>query len=64
MPTKTNPKSQGHATRVVSPEIFQQVYDSPLWLPVKHRWVTKEMKMSTSSKNCWGIPQKSVGAPL
>jgi hypothetical protein len=27
---------------VVSPEIFKQVYDSLLWLPGKHRWVTKD----------------------
>ncbi len=63
MPTKTNPKSQGRTTRVVSPEMFKQVYDSPLSLPGKHRWVTKDEDVRAIEK-LLGIPQKSVGAPL
>src|SRR5712692_5862043 len=63
MPTKTNPKSQGPKTRVVSPEIFKQVYDSPLSLPGKHRWVTKDEDVWTIEK-LLGIPEKSIGAPL
>ena len=42
MPSKSNPESQGRTTRVVSPEIFKQVYDSPSSLPGKFRWVTKD----------------------
>ena len=63
MPAKTNPKSQGSATRVVSPEIFRQVYDSPLSLPGKHRWVTKDEDVRTIEK-LLEMPEKSIGAPL
>lgn len=44
MPTKTDSDSdsQGPPPRVVSPEIFKQVYESPLSLPGEHRWVTKD----------------------
>jgi hypothetical protein len=41
---KGNPQSKGRTTHVVSPEIFKQVYDSPLSLPGKHRWVTNKRK--------------------
>jgi hypothetical protein len=40
MSEETKPISQGRVTRVVSPEIFKQVYDLPLSLPGKHRRVT------------------------
>jgi len=63
MPAKTNPKSQGSATRVVSPEIFRQVYDSPLSLPGKHRWVTKDEDVRTIEK-LLEMTEKSIGAPL
>ena len=63
MPTKSNPESQDRTTRVVSPEIFKQVYDSPLSLPGKHRWVTKDEDVRTIEK-LLEIPQKSIGAPL
>jgi hypothetical protein len=62
MTAKTNPNSQA-TTRVVSPEIFKQVYDSPLSLPGKHRWVTKDEDVRTIEK-LLGIPEKSIGAPL
>jgi hypothetical protein len=63
MPSKTITKSQGPTTRVVSPEVFKQVYDSPLSLPGKHRWVTKDEDVRTIEKRL-GIPEKSIGAPL
>jgi hypothetical protein len=63
MPDKTTPGSQGRTTRVVRPEIFKQVYDSPLSLPGKHRWVTKDEDVRTIEK-LLGIPKKSIGAPL
>lgn len=62
MPTKTNPKAQRPATQVVSPEIFKQVYDSPLSLPGKCRWVTKDEGVRTIEK-LLGIPEQGI-APL
>jgi hypothetical protein len=50
MPTKANSESQDRTTRVVSPEIFKHVYDSPLSLPGKHRWVTKDEDVRTIEK--------------
>lgn len=61
MPTKANPESQGRATRLVSPEIFKQVYDSPLSLPGTHRWVTNDVR---TLEKLLGISEKSIGAPL
>jgi hypothetical protein len=63
MPTKPNPTSQARTTRVVSPEVFKQVYDSPLSLPGSHRWVTKDEDVRTIEK-LLAIPEKSIGAPL
>jgi len=63
MSVKTNLRPQGPTTRVVSPEIFKQVYDSPLSLPGKHRWVTNDEDIRTIEK-LLGIPEKSIGAPL
>jgi len=63
MPPKTNPKSQGPATREVSPEVFKLVYDSPHSLPGQHRWVTQDEDVRTIEK-LLGIPEKSIGAPL
>ena len=62
MTAKSNPKSEA-TTRAVTPEIFKQVYDSPLSLPGKHRWVTKDEDVRTIEK-LLGIPEKSIGAPL
>lgn len=56
-------ETQARNTRVVSPEIFKQVYDSPLSLPGKHRWVTKDEDVRIIEK-LLGIPEKSIGAPL
>lgn len=63
MPKKRNPESRRRTTRVVSPEIFKQVYDSPLSLPGKHRWVTKDTDVRTIEK-LLDIPPNSIGAPL
>ncbi|MGA7218667.1 MAG: hypothetical protein WBX38_10155 [Candidatus Sulfotelmatobacter sp.] len=62
MTAKPNPNSQA-TTRVVSPEIFKQVYDSPLSLPGTHRWVTKDEDVRAVEK-LLGIPERSIGAPL
>ena len=63
MPAKSNPESAGPTTRMVSPEVFRQVYDSPLSLPGNHRWVTKDEDVRTIEK-LLGIPERSIGAPL
>ena len=63
MPSSTNPESQSRRTRVVSPEIFKQVYDSPFSLPGKHRWVTTDEDVRSIEK-ILEIPPKSIGAPL
>lgn len=63
MPTKNNPEAQGRTTRVVNPELFKQVYDSPLSLPGKHRWVTKDEDVRTI-ETLLGIPERSIGTPL
>jgi len=63
MAGKSNPQSQGRTTHVVSPEIFKQVYDSPLSLPGKYRWVTRDEDVRTIEK-LLGIPERSIGAPL
>ncbi len=63
MSGKINSKSQGRTTRVGGPEIFKQVYDSPLSLPGKDRWVIKDEDVRTIEK-LLGIPEKSIGAPL
>jgi hypothetical protein len=63
MPNQSNPESRGRATHLVSPEIFQQVYDSPTSLPGKYRWVTSDQDVRTI-ENLLDIPPKSIGAPL
>jgi hypothetical protein len=63
MSPRAKEATQGRATRVVSPEIFKQVYDSPLSLPGKHRWVTKDEDVRSIEK-LLSIPEKSIGAPL
>jgi len=62
MPSKS-PESADATTRMVSPQIFKQVYDSPFSLPGAHRWVTKDEDVRTIEK-LLGIPEKSIGAPL
>ena len=64
MSNKSNPQSRGRTTHVVSPEIVRQLYDSPLSLPGKHRWVTKDEDARTIEKLLGSIPEKSIGAPL
>lgn len=63
MQSKGDVQSAGRTTHQVSPEIFKQVYDSPLSLPGKHRWVTKDDDVGTMEK-LLGIPERTIGAPL
>jgi hypothetical protein len=56
-------QTPGRTTHVVSPGVFQQVYDSPASLPGAHRWVTTDEDVRAIEK-ILGIPDKSIGAPL
>jgi hypothetical protein len=46
MPTNDNES----ATRVVSEEVFKQVYDSPRSLPGKQKWVTSDKDVGIIEK--------------
>src|SRR5690606_25685979 len=50
-------------TRVVSKELFQQVYDSPASLPGKQKWVTREKDVRQIEKLLC-MDEKTIGAPL
>lgn len=63
MPAKSNAERKQATTRVVTPEIFKQVYDSPFSLPGKDRWVTKDEDIRIIEK-LLEIPERSIGAPL
>jgi hypothetical protein len=56
-------KSFKAPTRVVSAEIFKQVYDSAHSLPGKEKWVTKDEDVRTIER-LLGMPPKTIGAPL
>src|SRR5688572_17376200 len=62
MPAKTK-ASGAVTTRVVSPEVFRQVYDSPHSLPGKERWVTSDEDVRQIEK-LLGMEPKTIGAPL
>jgi len=64
MPSKGKSDSQTpRTTHVVSAEIFKQVYDSPLSLPGKYRWVTSDADVRTIER-LLGMDPKTIGAPL
>jgi len=64
MPGHKDPdKQQLRTTHIVSADLFRQVYDSPLSLPGKDRWVTKDEDVRTI-ETLLGIPARSIGAPL
>lgn len=64
MPKKENAsKTAGPATRVVSAEVFQQVYDSPHSLPGKEKWVTTDADVRAIER-LLGMSPKTIGAPL
>lgn len=61
---KANDKKGGlPSTRVVSVDVFKQVYDSPRSLPGKDRWVTidKDVRMI---ERLLGMGPNTIGAPL
>lgn len=51
------------STRVVSEEVFRQVYDSPHSLPGKEKWVTSHEDVRTIEQ-LLGMEAKTIGAPL
>ena len=51
------------STRVVSEDVFRQVYDSPHYLPGKERWVTSDEDVRTI-EGLLGMKPKTIGAPL
>lgn len=58
--------SEGHrglATRVVSEEVFREVYDSPHSLPGKDRWVTTDEDIREIER-ILGMKPRTIGAPL
>jgi hypothetical protein len=65
MAAKKQPQERGTGptTRVVTPEIFKQVYDSPQSLPGKYRWVTSDEDVRRIEKLLRMAP-KTIGAPL
>ncbi len=63
MTQNSSPQSPARTTRLVSPEVFKQVYDSPASLPGKYRWVTKDEDVC-GVERLLGIPEKSIGTPL
>lgn len=56
-------KSFKAPTRVVSAEIFKQVYDSPHSLSGKEKWITSDQDMRTI-EHLLGMPPKAIGAPV
>jgi len=56
-------QAAAQSTRVVSEEVFKQVYDSPQSLPGKERWVTSDDDVRALEK-LLGMPPKTIGAPL
>ena len=61
MPGKQN--SGKRTTRVVSEEVFKQVYDSPHSLPGKAKWVTSHEDVR-KIEELLGMKPKTIGAPL
>ena len=50
-------------THPVSDDVFRQVYDSPVALPGRYKWLTTDEDVRQIEK-LLGMPQKTVGAPL
>lgn len=51
------------ATRVVSDEVFRQVYDSPQSLPGKQKWLTSDKDVHALER-LLGMAEGTIGAPL
>ena len=55
-------QQQNH-THPVSAEVFRQVYDSPVSLPGRDRWLTSDEDVR-KVEEILGMPQRTIGAPL
>ena len=51
------------ATKAVSPDLFQAVYDSPRSLPGKEKWLTSDEDVRAVEK-LLGLEEHAIGAPL
>ncbi|MGL4611893.1 MAG: hypothetical protein ACRCYY_19815 [Trueperaceae bacterium] len=56
-------KPTAPATKVVSEEVFRQVYESPQALPGKECWVTSSEDVREIER-LLGMERKTIGAPL
>ncbi len=66
MPASSESKAQkapARSTRIVSGELFRQVYESPRSLPGKHRWVTSGPDVRKIER-LLGMKPNTIGAPL
>ena len=66
MPARSKSKAQeppARSTRIVSEELFRQVYESPRSLPGKHRWVTNSQDVRRIER-LLGMKPDTIGAPL
>lgn len=60
---KSKQKNEERTTRLVSEEVFRQVYDSPNSLPGKEKWVTSDEDVRLIECHL-GMGPKTIGAPL
>jgi hypothetical protein len=63
MPKPVERSSSNPSTRIVSAEVFKQVYDSPHSLPGKEKWVTSNSDVRAIEK-LLGMEAGTIGAPL
>jgi hypothetical protein len=63
MPKPGESSSSKPSTRIVSAEVFKQVYDSPHSLPGKEKWVTSDADVREIER-LLGMEARTIGAPL
>lgn len=63
MPKPVEGSSSRPSTRIVSAEVFKQVYDSPHSLPGKEKWLTSDNDVRAIEK-LLGMEAGTIGAPL
>lgn len=63
MPKPVESGSSRPSTRIVSAEVFKQVYDSPHSLPGKEKWVTSDGDVR-AIEQLLGMEAGTIGAPL
>ncbi len=60
---RTSTQAPFRSTRVVSAEVFKQVYDSPRSLPGKEQWMTTDKDVRVIER-LLGMEPETIGAPL